>query len=97
MIKADMETKPSTIVKNYYGDSEKAPEEFEAHAVVMAKEGYYPISTSWADGSYSPLNFFVALMLCLIVIGGIALLFMLLVKPAGTLTVIYEYRPKSIQ
>ena len=88
-----METKPSTIVKNYYGNSETAPENFKENAQAMSAEGYFPISTSWADGSYSALNFFVAFMLCIIIIGFFAFLFMAFVKPEGTLTVIYEYRP----
>ena len=34
-----------------------------------------------------------ALLLCLLLIGIVVFIYMLIVKPPGTLTVVYEYRP----
>ena len=58
----------------------------------MADQGYFPKSQSWAAGSYSFLNFLVALLLCFIVIGFFVFFYMLIVKPNGVLTVTYELR-----
>jgi hypothetical protein len=45
-----MEAKPSTIVRNYFGTADTAPEAFADSANAMQAEGYFPISTSWAAG-----------------------------------------------
>jgi len=83
------------VVKNYTGSSESATEEFKADSVRMGNQGYYPISQSWTPGSYGCGSFIVALLLCVILIGFLVFIYMLIVKPEGTLTVTYEYRARA--
>lgn len=80
------------IVRTYKGSQSSAAAEFQRDAVQLAGQGYYPISQSWAQGSWSCGAFIVALLLCVILIGILVFVYMLLVKPAGTLTVTYEHR-----
>ncbi len=58
----------------------------------MAQKGYFPTSQSYAPGAYGCGTFVVALLLCFVLIGIIIFIYMLLVKPEGTLSVTYEYR-----
>jgi len=91
-------TKPeSTKVKTYKGKKDRAAKAFEEDAKLMAKDGYFPASQSFEQGSWGFVAFIVALLLCLLLIGVIALVYMLLVRPAGTLTVTYEYRGNSAE
>ena len=53
---------------------------------------YYPISSQYQAGEYGCGSFVLALLLCFILIGIIVFIYMLIVKPPGTLTVVYEYR-----
>ena len=55
----------------------------------LAKHGYHPVNQSWAEGQWGPGAWLVALPLCLVFIGFVLLAYMLIVKPAGTLTVTY--------
>ena len=45
---------------------------------------------SWAPGSYSGSDFVLAILLCLLLVGFLIFIYMLSVKPQGTLTVTYE-------
>ena len=58
----------------------------------MAKQGYYPVSQSSSPGRWGLGAFIIAILLCFIVIGFIVFVYMLLVKPDGTLSVTYELR-----
>lgn len=81
------------VVRNYRGRSqEDAARHFAADAAKLAAEGYRPVSQSWAPGSYGCGCFLVALVLALVLIGILIFIYMLLVKPEGTLTVTYELR-----
>ncbi|MEJ5209148.1 zinc ribbon domain-containing protein [Denitratimonas sp. CY0512] len=84
--------KAPTIVKTYKGSHARAMAAFQAEAPRMAAEGYVPTSQEWAPGSYGCGTFLLALLLCVIVIGIIVFIYMLIVKPDGTLSVTYEYR-----
>jgi hypothetical protein len=61
----------------------------------MANQGFYPTSQTWVPGSYGCGAFLLALLLCVILIGILVFIYMLIVKPAGTLTVTYELRLTS--
>ena len=74
------------------GNQNIATKLFRKDADLMANQGYFPQSQSWAAGSYSFFNFLVALLLCFIVIGLFVFVYMLIVKPNGVLTVTYELR-----
>jgi hypothetical protein len=84
------------IIRTYTGSQEWATSQFQSDSVEMTARGYYPTSQSWAPGSYGCGSFICALLLCFIVVGVLVFIYMLLVKPDGTLTVTYEYRSPNI-
>ncbi len=88
--------KKKNIVEEYKGNEANARKLFLRDAEKKAKKGYYPISENWTPGSYGIGAFIVALLLCFILIGFIVFIYMLIVKPAGTLTVTYEYRETQV-
>jgi hypothetical protein len=80
------------ITKLYTGSQIQATDDFRADTPVMAEQGYYPTSQSWAAGTYGCAHFLVTLFLCLFIIGFFIFAYMLFVKPPGTLSVTYELR-----
>lgn len=78
-----------TIIKTYHGRERDATERFQEDAATMAAQGYQPISQNYAPGSYGCMSFILALALCFILIGFLVFVYMIIVKPAGTLTVTY--------
>lgn len=80
------------IVKTYQGRQEAAQRAYLKDAAKMAKKGYFPADDRWEDGKWGAGQFFLALLLCLILIGIIVFIYMLLVKPPGKLTVTYNHR-----
>ena len=83
------------IVKNYQGNSESATRKFQKDSVKMAEQGYFPVSQSWTPGTYGFGCFIVAVLLVLFVIGVLVFIYMLVVKPEGTLTVTYELQASA--
>jgi Uncharacterised protein family UPF0547 len=82
-----------TIVRTYRGMQQAdAITAFQADATELARHGYTPTTQSWAQGQWGCGAFLVALLLCILLIGFLIFIYMLLVKPEGTLTVTYEYR-----
>ena len=81
-----------TLVKTYKGSQAEATMRFRAYATRIAADGYFPTTQSWAPGEWGVGAFIVAVLLCFVLIGFIALAYMLIVKPDGTLTVTYEQR-----
>ena len=86
------ESRELIVVRNYTGSQESATRAFQADAAKMAKQGYFPISQTWAPGAYGCGSFLLALLLCIVLIGIIVFIYMLIVKPPGTLSVTYELR-----
>ena len=87
-----MEQKAPQIVKTYSGRVNEATSKFREDEPRMAASNYYPISSQYQAGEYGCGSFVLALLLCFILIGIIVFIYMLIVKPPGTLTVVYEYR-----
>lgn len=87
-----MATQNQVLVKTYKGTQAGAAALFQADAAKLANQGYFPASQAWAPGSYGCGAFLLALLLCLVIVGVLIFIYMLLVKPAGTLTVTYELR-----
>ena len=85
------EEKP-VIVRRYKGNQSAATVAFQKDAEILAVQGYVPTNQSWSQGSWGCGGFLVAVLLCFILIGFIVFVYMLLVKPDGTLTVTYEHR-----
>ncbi len=90
-----MDSKKPIIVRTYRGSQSSAVAQFRADAVRLAAQGYFPTSQSWAPGSYGCGCFIVAVLLCFLLIGILIFIYMLIVKPAGTLSVTYELRAES--
>lgn len=86
------------VSKTYTGSQERATSAFQTDAAKMAEKGYFPTSQTWAPGSYGCGAFLIALILCLVLIGILIFIYMLIVKPDGTLSVTYELRenPKEV-
>lgn len=84
--------KEKLIIKTYTGSQEKAFADFQADALKMANEGYYPSTQTWVPGSYGCGSFLGALLLCFLIVGFLIFIYMLIVKPDGTLSVTYELR-----
>lgn len=78
-----------TIVKTYRGSQSGAAAAFKRDAASLVAKGYHPVNQSWAPGTYGCGAFILALLLCFIIIGFLIFIYMLIVKPAGTLTVTY--------
>jgi hypothetical protein len=88
---------PAIKIKTYNGDKNNtAAILFEKDTAAMAMQGYFPISQSYQQGTWGCGAFIIALLLCFILVGLIVFIYMMIVKPPGTLTVTYEYREKSI-
>lgn len=92
-----MNTRPQKIiVKNYTGDKETANRKYKQDVMKLEELGYYPISQNWTPGSYGCGAFLIALLLCFLLIGILIFIYMLIVPPAGTLTVTYELKTENI-
>lgn len=85
------ESGPAIIVRTYQGKQQTdAVVLFQADAANLAVDGYSPTTQSWAQGQWGCGAFLVALLLCFVLVGILVFIYMLLVKPVGTLTVTYE-------
>jgi len=91
-VRQNLETQERVIIRTYRGSYAKAMAAFQAHAAYLAQSNYFPASQSWVPGSYGVGAFLVALLLCFVLVGVLAFIYMLIVKPDGTLTVTYELR-----
>jgi len=91
------EVQAQVLVKTYHGTQEQATALFRSDAEKMAAQGYFPTAQTWAPGSYGCAAFLIALLLCLLLIGILVFIYMLIVKPPGTLSVTYELRPVQTQ
>jgi hypothetical protein len=88
-------TQPLTLVRVYKGKQQAdANPAFAADAAKLATQGYFPSTQSWAQGQWGCGAWLIAaLFILLFGFGLLIIAYMLIVKPAGTLTVTYEYRP----
>jgi hypothetical protein len=78
------------IVKTYTGTEAEATTHFLAEAALMAAQGYSPVFQSWTPGQWQSKSLITALLLlCLLIVGIPALVYMLIVTPDGALTVTY--------
>ena len=84
--------KRQVVVKSYKGSQKAANAAFRKDSAKMAAQGYFPSSQAWAQGAYGCGSFLLALILCVILIGILIFIYMVIVKPPGTLTVTYELR-----
>jgi ribosomal protein L40E len=87
--------KQKNLVKTYKGSQVAAQKAFLREAEKLAQKGYVPVSEKWGQGSWGLGDFILALILCFVLIGFIIFIYMLIVKPAGTLTVTYQLKQES--
>jgi len=84
-----------SVVRTYVGNESSATAWFQRDAESLAASGFFPTTQTWVAGTYSGLAFFFALLLSLVGIGIPLLLYMLIVKPDGRLSVTYEWRDSA--
>jgi hypothetical protein len=82
------------VVRTYQGSQSSASEQFQRDAALMAQHGYAPVAQSWAPGSWGCGAWLLALVLCVVLIGLLVFVYLLIVKPGGTLTVTYQLQPR---
>ena len=80
------------IVQTYTGSQAEATKSFQVDAVRMAGQGYFPVFQSWTPGRWRSGVFITALLLCFLLVGIPALIYMLIVTPDGALTVTYGFK-----
>ncbi len=89
-----VEGNPATIVRTYRGKQQAdAVTAFRQDAEILAGRGYAPTSQSWAPGQWGCGAFLLALLLAVVIVGILIFIYMLVVKPEGTLTVTYSRSP----
>ena len=80
----------NVLVRTYKGKQSEAIIAFQNDAAVLEHEGFEPSHQMWEDGKYGCAPFLLALFLSLLIIGIPLLFYLIIVKPAGTLTVTYK-------
>ncbi len=78
-----------SVVRIYKGSQSSTNRAFQEDVAKMASQGYVPGSQSYAPGAYGCGSFILALLLCVVLIGFLVFVYMLIVKPDGTLTVTF--------
>jgi hypothetical protein len=83
-----------TVLREYKGKQQKdANSEFAKEAQQFAAIGYTVTSQSWAQGQWGCGAWLIALLCILLVgLGLLIIAYMVIVKPAGTLTVTYTLK-----
>jgi Flp pilus assembly protein TadB len=86
-------SRPTSFILTYRGHHGDAARDFAAEARAFDDMGYLPVSLSWAAGEWSLSAFVAAILLVFFYIGVLVLLYMLIIKPSGTLMVVYAVAP----
>jgi hypothetical protein len=87
----------STIVRTYRGKQQSdVAVQFRKDAQGYARWGYEPSSQSWASGQWGWGAWLAAFALCLLLVGILVFIYMLIVKPDGTLTVTFVMRAAPV-
>lgn len=82
--------RPPTLTQVYRGAQQAdAVAAMRKDAEELAKWGYAPTSQSWAQGQWGGGAFLIAIVLMILLVGFLIFLYMLIVKPWGSLTVTY--------
>jgi len=90
-----MENKQPVIIKTYKGNEEISRRIFNHDKIEMQRQGYFPTSVNYTPGSWGCGSFLVAALLVIIIVGILVFIYMLIVKPAGYLSVTYELREQE--
>jgi uncharacterized membrane protein len=92
---SELQRREPIVVKTYRGTQSEAISKFKKDAVLMSSMGYTPTSQVWVAGKYSGMSFFLALLLCFVLLGFLVFIYMLIVKPDGSLTVTFQRKEKN--
>jgi len=84
------------IIESYKGNIADATSKYEKRAQILATKGFIPKTQSYQQGRWSFGDFLVAIVFCVVIIGFLAIIYMLIVKPTGALTVTYEYKKELL-
>lgn len=84
--------RPIVLARVYPGYHEQATELFQMDAENLAVGGYLPLTQSYAEGRYGSWFTTIAAVLVVFGIGILMLLYMMAVKPPGSLSVTYVRR-----
>jgi uncharacterized membrane protein len=90
-----LQSRELIVIKTYRGTESEAIGKFKKDAILMSSMGYTPTNQVWVAGRYSGMSFFMALILCLVLVGFLVFIYMLIVKPDGSLTVTYQRQVKT--
>jgi hypothetical protein len=84
---------PPQLLRSYKartpGDADRL---FLEEAPLLAKRGYFPTQQRWNAGQWRGIDFVAAVILMFVLVGFLIFVYMIIVKPDGTLTVTYEPR-----
>jgi hypothetical protein len=80
---------PPVMRRKYRGTLSEVEVLRSAEADILARHGYVQSSQSYVKGKWGSGSLLVALLLCFVVVGFLILVYMLIMKPPGTLTVTY--------
>jgi hypothetical protein len=81
------------LVRSYFGETPaEALRRFRSEATPLAQAGYFPTSQAWAQGQWQFVDFVLALILTLVLIGWLLLAAMLIMRPESVLIVTYQAR-----
>ena len=79
------------IQERFFGKESDSYKLYMEDAEERAKANYFPSKVHWTNGSYTAMHFILAFVLCFVLIGFLAFLYMLVINPDGILWVTYEY------
>ena len=83
-------SKPGSVIRTYRGRQQAdAVAAFQWEAAAFAQRSYVRASQSWAPGQWGAGAFVAAIFLMFVLVGFLVFLYLLVVKPEGTLTVTY--------
>lgn len=77
------------VTRTYRGTPSEVEVLRSAEADLLAGQGYVQSSQSYLEGKWGFGSYLAALLLCFVVVGFLILVYMLVMKPPGTLTVTY--------
>jgi hypothetical protein len=80
------------VVRRYPGKEEQAFVDFQVDAAQMSRADWFPTAQQYIPGSWGPAAILLAVVLFFVIFGIFILIYMVLVKPDGTLVVTYQYR-----
>jgi hypothetical protein len=75
---------PPTLSRSYRGRGDEARRYRDLDAQMLAERGYFPTSENYVPGQWRPVDWLAAILF-----GLIWVILLIVVKPAGTVTVIY--------